>query len=177
MNIFYALVLGSFISVSLVSCKPKPSWEAHRVIALEEHLLQQAKTGFLDTAALNRLLVSYDLFMEKYPDDVQSAEFLFKAADFYRYLQRPLRSVSCYEKIYDNFPNYEKRPYALLLQGFILENEVQNYTAAKVKYELFLKEYPDSPMAHDVAIALKNMGKTPEQLVEEFKQQQAQTNP
>jgi hypothetical protein len=60
----------------------------------------------------------------------------------------------------------------LFLQGFVFENEVGNVDAAREKYHQFLKQYPDHKIAEDVRTSLRNLGKTPEQLVQEFMAQQ-----
>ena len=90
------------------------------------------------------------------------------AADFYRYMHKPLKSISIYEKIYERYPSVAKHPYALFLQGFIFENEVGNPQAAKLLYEKFLETYPNHAISNDVKATLSNLGKTPEQLVAEF---------
>jgi tetratricopeptide (TPR) repeat protein len=134
----------------------------------ETALMESAKKSKADTAAINALLTDYETYADKYPSDTMGANYLFKAADFNRYMQKPLRSIQIYSKIYDNYPKIDKRPYALFLQGFMYENELTNITAAKGIYEKFLKEYPSHPISSDVQITLDNLGKTPEQMLEEF---------
>ena len=79
-----------------------------------------------------------------------------------------------YSKIYEHYPTVARRPYALFLQGFIFENEAGNLHAAKVLYDKFLKEYPSHPMAKDVQTTLANLGKSPEQLINEFEEKAKQ---
>lgn len=154
----------------LTACSAKKKWEADKIKQQETTLMEEAKKGKVDSVAVNKLLKAYETFAEKYPGDTTAANFLFKAADFYRYLQKPLKSIGIYEKIFDNYPDFEKRPYALFLQGFIYENELGNIHNARLKYELFLKEFPEHPIAKDVEFALKNLGKTPEQLMRELQE-------
>jgi tetratricopeptide (TPR) repeat protein len=170
MNIRLTLVTTALLF--LASCGAKMKWEADKITTLEKALIEDAKKGKVDSAAVNRLLAAYEAFADKYPGDTTAANFLFKAADFYRYMQKPLKSIGIYEKIYNNYPHFEKRPYALFLQGFMFENEVGNVHAAKIKYEAFLKEFPDHPIAKDVKLTLENLGKTPEQLLAEFEARQ-----
>ena len=147
----------------------------------EKALMDQTKKGKVDTTGVNELLKSYLGYAEAFPADTNGANYLFKAADFYRYMRKPLRSIELYAKIYNNYPTFQKRPYALFLQGFIFENEVGNLDSAKVKYQQFLAVYPDHAIAHDVKITLNNLGKRPEQLIQEFQAKQladsAKTNP
>lgn len=152
----------------LVSCSAKRKWEAGKIEKQENALLEDAKKGKVDSIAIDNLMKVYESYAEKYPGDTVAANFLFKEADFYRYMRKPLRSINIYEKIYTNYPTFDKRPYALFLQGFMYENEVGNNEAAKSVYLKFLKEYPAHPIAKDVQTTLDNLGKTAEQLMAEF---------
>ncbi|MCW5908537.1 MAG: tetratricopeptide repeat protein [Chitinophagales bacterium] len=162
------VIVFAVIAFLLGSCSAKKKWEADKIKQQETALMEEAKKGKVDSLAVSKLLQAYETFAEKYPGDTIAANFLFKAADFYRYMQKPLKSIGIYEKIFDNYPDFEKRPYALFLQGFIYENEVGNIHNARLKYELFLKEFPQHPIAKDVEFTLKNLGKTPEQIMQEF---------
>lgn len=170
MNIRLTVVVTALLF--LASCGAKMKWEADKISKQENALLEAAKGGKVDSTAVSNLLAAYEAFADKYPGDTTAANFLFKAADFYRYMGKPLKSIGIYEKIYNNYPDFEKRPYALFLQGFMFENEVGNVDAAKVKYEAFLKEFPEHSIAKDVKLTLENLGKTPEQLMAEFEAMQ-----
>src|SRR4051812_44594756 len=120
------LLAVAAVMLFLVSCNPKQAWRKHSIESEENKLVEQTKTGKVDTNAVNALLNKYETFAADYPADTNGANYLFKAADFYRYMHRPLRSIELYSKIYDGYPTIARRPYALFLQGFIYENEVGN---------------------------------------------------
>ena len=168
------LLFISFLAVILfiTSCKPKSTWEKKSIEEKEKLLMDDARKGKIDTAAINQLLVAYEGFADANPGDTNGANYLFKAADFYRYTHKPQRSIDIYKKLYDNYPNYIKRPYALFLQGFIFENEMGKVDSARVKYEQFIAIYPDNAITKDVKTSLQNLGKSPEQLVSEFEEKQ-----
>lgn len=154
----------------LVSCNAKRDWSQKAIEKQEKTLAEQAQKGKVDSNSVNNLLKDYEAYATTYPDDTTGANYLFKAADFYRYMRRPLRSIELYSTIYAHYPTISKRPYALFLQGFIFENEVGNQRAAKNLYEKFLAEYPNHAIAKDVRTTLNNLGKTPEQLIGEFQE-------
>lgn len=167
--------IGFLFAVSLLllaACHPKAEWSVLKIDQMEQSLLASAQSGTVDSNSVNTLLRAYENFADRHTDHAKSPEFLLKAADFYRYMGKPLRSIVMYDKIYTNFPKYEKRPFALFLQGFVFENEVGNVDAAREKYHQFLQQYPDHKIAEDVRTSLRNLGKTPEQLVQEFMAQQ-----
>jgi TolA-binding protein len=79
-----------------------------------------------------------------------------------------LRSINIYERIYNEYPNLDRRPIALFLEGFVFENEVGNVAAAKAKYMEFLKLYPTHRFARHVQSALDVIDKSPDQLLQEI---------
>lgn len=166
--------LAVLILVVFGACNPKQAKLRNAIDAKEKELMEDAKKGIADTAKVNLLLKDYEEYAEKYADDTISATYLFKAADFYRYMHKPLRSVELYSKIYERYPSSSRRPYALFLEGFIFENEAGNVNAAKALYEKFLKEYPAHPMAKDVKMTLDNLGKSPEEIIAGFEQKARQ---
>lgn len=165
-KLFVALV----VVFALASCNPKQAWQKRAIENAEKGLMESAKKGKVDTAVVNALLKDYEAYADSYPNDATGANYLFKAADFYRYMHKPLRSIELYSKVYDKYPTAAKRPFALFLQGFIYENEVGNPYAAKNLYEKFLEVYPTHPIAKDVRTTLNSLGKTPEQLIQEFQE-------
>ena len=164
----------------LAACN-KSETQRKNIDSKEKALMEQTKKGKVDTTGVNELLKSYISYADAFPTDTTGANYLFKAADFYRYMRKPLRSIELYAKIYNNYPTFQKRPYALFLQGFIFENEVGNLDSARAKYQQFLAVYPDHAISHDVKITLNNLGKKPDELVQEFeakaKADSAKANP
>ena len=73
-----------------------------------------------------------------------------------------------YDEILDDYPDFEKAPTVLFLKAFVYDDQLQDYTNAKKYYELFLEKYPNNEFTDDAEISLKNLGKTPEELIEEF---------
>src|SRR5580698_2158732 len=124
--------------ILLASCNPNQAWQRRNIDNKEKAIMEAAKKGKMDTAGLKDLLFAYDDYVKAWPADTNSANYLFKEADFYRYMRQPVKSIKIYAGIYNDYPNFFKRPYALFLQGFIYENEIHNLDSARVKYELFL---------------------------------------
>jgi tetratricopeptide (TPR) repeat protein len=158
--------------VLLTACSPKQAWKKKAIDDKEKSIMDEAKRGKIDTTGLKELLVAYDAYVSAYPNDTISANYLFKEADFYRYMRKPQKSIEIYSNIYNSYPKYFKRPYSLFLQGFIYENEMHNLDSARAKYEMFLQVFPNHPIAKDVKITLASLGKTPEQVIAEFEARQ-----
>jgi hypothetical protein len=117
------LRIAGFLAVIalLASCNAGQAWQKRTIANKENTIMEEAKKGKIDTSGVKSLLVAYDAFVKQYPLDTNSANYLFKEADFYRYLHQPKKSVEIYAGIYNNYPQYFKRPYALFMQGFFYE--------------------------------------------------------
>ncbi len=103
----------------------------------------------------------------------QAGEWLFSAAGAARELTLHERAIQLYTRLSDQLADHPKAPTALFLAGFIYENDLSDMANAKTVYETFLKRYPtNADYADDARMALKNLGKSPEELIREFEQKQ-----
>ena len=142
-----------------------------QISALEEELFNSQSMRLDKRKALD-LVNLYEDFADGNPDDPRSADYLFRAADISINLNRPTKTIALFDKLMGRYPTHEKAPTALFLKGFVMEDQMQDYEGAGEVYELFLEKYPNSSFADDAEMSLKNLGKTPEQLIEEFEMQE-----
>lgn len=139
----------------------------HKEISKREELLRQDSIRPDRQKAID-LMQAYIVYQRRFNNRDKSAEYLFKAGEIAMGLNMTSEAIRCLDKVYNEYSRYEKRPYALFLKAFVLENQAKNYDEAKLAYELFIEEFPGHEMADDAEYSLKNMGKTPEQLIREF---------
>lgn len=139
------------------------------IAGLENELFNSDQTKIDKRKALD-LVKLYVKFTDEYPDDPISPEYLFKASDISMNLNRPTQTIKLFNKILTTYPSYNKTPTALFLKAFVYEDQLHDYDQAKKYYELFIVEYPDSEFADDAAVSLKNLGKSPEELIREFEE-------
>ncbi len=110
----------------------------------------------------------YVVYANRFSNHENAADYLFKAGELSMGLNHTSDALKYFEKVYKEFPDYDKRPYALFLRAFVLENQVQEYSQAAVLYEMFIEKFPNHAMADDAEYSLKNLGKSPEELIREF---------
>jgi len=144
--------------------------------SLNQEIIEREKTLREDTLGVDpqkavALMEAYAVYVDRFPNRASSAERLFKAGELAMSLNHAVQSIKYFERVYNDYEDYEKRPYALFLKAFVLENQAKEYEQAKLVYEDFLSQYPDHPMADDAAYSVKNMGKSPEELIKEFERQ------
>lgn len=101
-----------------------------------------------------------------YPGSKEAAEYLYKGTEVSRTLRTFSKSLSMYDWILDQYPDFEKAPTAMFLKGFIIENELKNNDLAREVYNAFLEKYPDHQLRDDVQFLLDNIGKTDEEIME-----------
>ncbi|MCB0642604.1 MAG: tetratricopeptide repeat protein [Phaeodactylibacter sp.] len=105
------------------------------------------------------------------PDAPLAPEYLHEAGKIAGYIQSHKKAMELYEWVYTKYPKSEKAPLALFMMGFTLQNELNDPDAAKPLYEEFLKKYPDHDFADDTQFLLSNMGKSDEEIIQNFEQQ------
>lgn len=144
--------------------------------SLNEEIAKREKALDEDSNLVNsqkaaRLMEAYAVYGEKFANYPSAAERLFKAGELAMGLGHKVQAIKHFDKVYNEFKDYDKRPYALFMKAFVLENQARRYEQAKVVYEQFLREYPTHAMADDAEYSIKNMGKSPEELIQEFERQ------
>jgi tetratricopeptide (TPR) repeat protein len=100
---------------------------------------------------------------------------MLKAAGLAKTIQQPEKAIALYQMVMDKYPQHKKAPTALFMIGFVQENDLNQLDQAKTTYESFLAKYPNDPdFTDDAQNALKQLGKSPEELIREFEQNAGQ---
>lgn len=132
---------------------------------------------FIDTVTFeinekhsNDLVNAYAEFAEAYPEDEQTPEYLFRAAEISRSTKSPQKAIDLYQKLVEKYEKYEKTPYCQFLIGFTYDNDLKDMFKAKENYTLFIDKYPDHDFVKDAKVLLENLGKSPEELIKSFEE-------
>ena len=160
------LVVVATISILVSSCSDKKNKMQIKIDSAEQKLKQE-NNAIPDKKKAADVIHLYLAFADEYPEDSLTAEYLFRAADITNGIKQPDQAIVLFERVH-TFKNSSKAPIALFLQGFISETELHNLSKAKLYYEQFLREYPNHKLASDVQMTITNLGKSPEELIEEF---------
>ncbi len=159
--------------VALAACSPSKEKLQEQITNAETALFSNDKGNFVfDEKLVQTAIDAYQKYVATFPEDSLTPEYLFKKADLYRSIRNSEQAIVTYNLISEKYPKYEKAPYCLFLKGFIYENELNKTQEARKAYQTFLDTYPNHDLADDVAFSLNNLGKTPEQLIKEFEEQQ-----
>ncbi len=170
MKYIIALTLSALL---FASCGANREEALQTVKTAEDNLYAKEGAFMFNDSLANITLDAYLEFVKQFPKDSASPEYLFKAADLYRAKQDFPTAISTFDRVGKEYPDYAKVPQTVFLQGFIYENDLKDLPKAKERYEYFIQQYPQHQLARDVQFSLNNLGKTPEQIIEEFQQMQA----
>lgn len=141
-------------------------------ILKQESKVYDSKQNRLQKKDAELLIALYEKYADTYPEDLLSADYLYKASDIMMNLKKPVQTIALFDRIMNDYPEFEKVPAVLFLKAFVYEDQLKDYTNAKKYYELFIDRYPDSDFADDAEVSLKNLGKSPEELIMEFEKEQ-----
>jgi outer membrane protein assembly factor BamD (BamD/ComL family) len=171
-KLFFVLGATAFIA----SCTPAIEKDAEKINSAEATLFS-SEQGSLDRAKALALVDMYIDFANKYPEDSMASEYLFKGAEFCLNLGEGQRAIELYDRVITDYPDFRKVPECMFLKGYVYENYLGDLDNAKIIYLRFLEDYPDNEFADDAAISIQNLGKTPEELIRQFEEQQSFGDP
>lgn len=152
----------------LISACSNPQADKKAEIEALENGLFSDETKMVDRAKANELIKLYVAYADEFPGDAENPEMLFKAGDMAMNLNQGRTAIEIFDRVMENYPDYEKTPQCLFLKGYIYENNLGNLEMARKIYEEFLQKYPEDKFADDAKISIQNLGKSPEELIKEF---------
>lgn len=147
-----------------VSCQDKRKNEVEQV-----RTLTKAYENNKNTKTALQLDSAVKSFIHDYPQDSAGGEMVFEDANLhFATLQQPDAGLTLLNMVVTNYPNTRHAPDALMAIGYIYENSRKDTATAKATYKQVIQKYPNSKAATDAQLSLQNMGKSPEQQLQEI---------
>lgn len=161
------------LSVALfaISCTSKRDKDVSNIKDIEEQLKQQAARP--DSAKLVELLALYTGFADKYPQDTAAAMYLYRAVNLSMGMGQGEVAMQLINRSINEYPKSPRYAETVFLKAYVYENLLGKLGSASEIYRDFIHRFPDHELADDAQMAIQNMGKTPEELVEEFERNAA----
>ncbi len=164
----YSLVAILLMASCSESASVKRRKQQEQIAKMETLVDSVRKVRAATTDEMYDLINNYWLYYEENKQDTLSPIYLYRAAESSLYINQGLKAISYLKRIESEFPGFKNMGNVLFLIGFTYENNEKNFKDARTYYELFLEKYPEHPLASDTHILIKNLGKTPEELIKEF---------
>lgn len=168
------LVLAATVFI-IVSCNNGRE-QLNDDIKAKEKIVSESMNDVFDKSTAEILRQDYIRFADEYPEDSLAPVYLHKASELAINLNMPQEAVSTIDTLIKRFPDYIYLPDAWFFKGFVQENYLRDQDAAMKTYESFIQNYPDHEMAPQVQFSLDNMGKSADDLLEEFMQNNQQSD-
>jgi TolA-binding protein len=159
----------SALALLLFSCQPENEKMAEKIKDNENKLVNDSTT-MMNRPLAEEQLKAYHSFIDKFPDDQRSEEFMYKAADLANGMGKTAEALELYHRFCEKYPNSTKAAYGLFLQAFIYENQLKNLDKARELYTSFLSKYPSHELAKDAQFSLDNLGKSEDELIKMFEE-------
>jgi len=169
MKNFIALLLIAGLTGLIFSCSQtnqKTPDISEQISELEASLYGENSDFNPDDAG--RLMNLYERFADSLPDDNNSPEYLFKAADISMYRSDAMHTISMLDRFLTRYPTHERVAMSMFLKAFVFDSQIGDTASARRFYEEFIERFPEEEFAEDAKMAIKNLGKSPEDLINEF---------
>lgn len=124
----------------------------------------------LDKTVASKAIADFNTYASNCKNDSLAPVFLFKAGQVAHAIGNFTQAQAMLNKCLNEYSDFKNRGAVLFLLAQIYDDPkmLNNEEEAKKLYEQIIKEYPKTPYAADSRSAIQNLGKTDEQLVQEF---------
>lgn len=157
----------------MTSCQSKKDKLAEEIKTGEMKLFNDS-VKMLNTAIAKEVYEKYIQYADTYKEDTLSATYLFRAADLANGLNKPQESVTLYQRLRTEYPDYRRTSAALFMEGFLYETALNDKENAKAKYKEFIDKYPNHQLVPSAQASLDqlNANLTDEELIRKFEAMQ-----
>jgi hypothetical protein len=141
-----------------------------------DSLNRNLSRGIIDTARVNIISKDITAYADKNPSDTAAPRLMFNLARAQQGVRQYDKSITTLREVRRRYPESEYASKALVLEGFIQANVTQKYDDARKAYTEYLDKYRnvDSNLTRSVELELQTMGKSPEELLQEFEARRKQ---
>ena len=160
-----------FAGVLFSACQPSQEKLAEQIATLEKESAEQ-----YDTTKMNNLLSLYQSYIEQFPQDSLTANYLFNSGKINMALRKGADALRDFTNFVNKFPQHALLPEAYYYIAFTYEDIMYDISAAKTAYYDFLIRFPSHQLATDANLSIKYLGKSPEEIVASFEQQEDETS-
>lgn len=136
---------------------------------------QQADNKLLTATVFNQMdaenaLKAFDIYTNYCYKDSLAPIYLLKGGQVAQSIKRYSTAQVMFKRCVDAYPKFANRGAAMFLLAQLFDDAkmLNDETQAKILYQQIIKEYPKTNFAEDAKMCLKNIGKTDEQIIEEF---------
>ncbi|MCF8217820.1 MAG: tetratricopeptide repeat protein [Bacteroidales bacterium] len=162
------LILIAAVAVMILgSCTSDQETLKDEIDEIESNLFDNPKET-MDKDSARILVDKYVKYAEKNPEDSLALDYMFKAARVEVALGNYKDGLDLLNQIEEDYEGADEIARILLLKGIIFEDNLDNPEKAAENYRKLIEKYPDNEYARDAQHLLDNLGKSLQDLIDEF---------
>lgn len=167
------LLLVCITCFGFIACQTPKEKLTEKIKANESILYADSMKTLNDSLALSTLEL-YSSFANQFPEDTNSVELLFKAADLALGIKKAPLALESLDLLIQRYPESAKASSALFMQAFIHETAIQDKEGAKALFSQFMEKYPNHPLYGSALASFEqlNEGISDEELIRRFESKQ-----
>lgn len=164
------ILVFAILMLVAVACNRNAKTTENDVRRAETALFNEDQT--VNPEAATDAVAVFGKYAEDNPEAADAADWLFKAVEVsVNTRQDPQQSIALVNRLVTDYPSFDKNPVALFMMAtFVYDEQLHDLDKARETYQGIIDNYPDSPFAHDAAIAITQLGMTPEELIRMFEE-------
>jgi TolA-binding protein len=162
------IIYFSAILMFLMSCKTSKDEVNTAISRLENETAIEYSMKKMDS-----LLVLYQQYITEFPQDSIVAEYLYRSGRLNMILRRGSEALSDFTILINKFPQDKHLPEVYYYKAFIYEDILYDIMSARTAYYDFINRYPEHKLVQDAKLSIQYLGKSPEEIVASFEQQNA----
>lgn len=166
-------VMAVAIMFAMVGCQNQNTKTTEKDVKKAEEALFNSDMS-TNPEAVPEAIATFCKYAEENSEAADAPEYLFKAIEIsINTKQEAQQSIDLVNRLVTNYPEFDKDPVALfMLATFVYDEQMHDLDKARETYQQVVDNYPDSPFAADAAIAITQLGMTPEELIKMFEAQE-----
>lgn len=133
-----------------------------------ETKLKTLNTPTPDPYTYSKAITSYMQFASNFPADTLAPLYLFRAATFASSLNQFQRAINIYDTITTKYPTFNRAAECLFSRANLYDDKMKDTAKAHVLYQQVIDKYPNDTWASQAKFAIKNLGKTPDEIINSF---------
>lgn len=130
--------------------------------------MYENNTGRIDYQKGAKFINNCEVYAALQPNTEAAPSMLYKAAEAAKTLKMYEKATTNYNWIYTKYPEFEKYPQALFMYAFTLDSDMKKIDEARALYQEFIEKFPDNDFADDAQFLIDNLGKTEEEIINNF---------
>ena len=165
------ILTALILIIAFTGCKPSRDKSVAEIQKMETSMYEQQGFSFNKQKA-DSLMMKFDEFITRFPSDSLAPVYLFKAANLAIALGDGNKALTLLDQFISGYPDHPKTPVCAFFKGYVYENILKDLVKARESYMAYIQKYPNDVFVKDARMAIMNLGKTSDEIVREFEEQQ-----